>query len=106
MPGQALISPPSFRPSEASFGARTVILGPVPKSPETRAALSTHKEFVGQNLTDARKAIRWSQAKLAKEWGIGQPRVNQWEAGLYYPDPWLLVKFCEDHGFTMDWFYR
>ena len=37
---------------------------------------------------------------------IGSNRLNQWERGLYYPDPWFLKNVADDWGFTMDYFYR
>jgi transcriptional regulator with XRE-family HTH domain len=71
-----------------------------------RIAKSDHKVFVGRNLALARTALGKSQAALARDLGIASNKLNQWEAGLYYPDPFLLLQVCDDHGFTMDWFYR
>jgi transcriptional regulator with XRE-family HTH domain len=76
------------------------------KTPESRIIASTHKEAVGQNLTKARMALGKIQIELARELGIKSNKLNQWEQGIYYPDPWILKRLCEDHGFTMDWFYR
>ena len=82
------------------------ILRCMSKSLATRTTRATHKEFVGENLVAARLAIGLTQAALARELKIASNKLNQWEKGLYYPDPWLLKQLCEDHGFTMDWFYR
>lgn len=76
------------------------------KTPEQRNIASTHKEFVGQNLAEARRAIGKKQIEMAAELGIAPNKLNQWESGLYYPDPWLLTRICDEYGFTMDWFYR
>jgi transcriptional regulator with XRE-family HTH domain len=95
-----------IRPSEVSRVRARDSLGPMAKTPEERITSSAHKEFVGQNLADARKALRKTQAKMAEEMGLAQNKLSQWESGLFYPDPWKLKQLCEDHGFTMDWFYR
>lgn len=76
------------------------------KTSESRITAATHKEAIGQNLILAREALKMKQVDLARELGIASNKLNQWEQGLYYPDPWLLKKLCDDHGFTMDWFYR
>lgn len=94
------------RPSEAPPGLLAGNLLAMAKTPSDRIKAATHKEFVGENLTRARKAVGMTQTKMATELGVTPNRLNQWEAGLYYPDPWRLGQFCEDHGFTMDWFYR
>lgn len=76
------------------------------KSPKTQMAESEHKRMVGQNLTLARESLGRGQAEFAREYSVSSNRLNQWEAGLYYPSPYLLTRICDDHGFTMDWFYR
>lgn len=96
----------AFKSSEQGPRGRRAKIRPMSRTTAARIATATYKEFVGQNLIDARKSLGWKQAKLARELGIATNKLNQWEKGLYYPDPWLIKKFCEDYGFTMDWFYR
>lgn len=70
---------------------------------------SALKVRVGRNLALAREALGRTQSQLAREYadfGITPPKLNQWEAGLHYPDPFFLAQLCDDYGFTMDWFYR
>jgi len=76
------------------------------KRASTKIAITAYKEFVGQNLIDARKSLGWSQARFARELGVSGNQLNQWEKGLYYPNPWYIKRFCDNHSFTMDWFYR
>lgn len=78
----------------------------MPQSLQSRIVRATFKEFVGQNLADARRALGLTQAQMARELKIAPNKLNQWEAGVHFPDPWLLRQLCEDHGLTMDWFYR
>jgi len=65
-----------------------------------------HKRFVGEQLSYARSALGLGQAELGRKYGIAQNKLNQWEAGLYYPDPRFLAQFSQDYGWTMDYFYR
>lgn len=79
----------------------------MPKTDEQHAAAATHKEFVGTQLRLAREAMRLTQTKVSAAYHLGKSnKLNQWEAGRYYPDPYFLKRFCDDTGFTMDWFYR
>jgi len=65
-----------------------------------------HKRFVGEQLSHARSAMGLGQAELGRKYGIAQNKLNQWEAGLYYPDPRFLAQLSQDYGWTMDYFYR
>lgn len=77
------------------------------KSVQDRVVASSHKEFVGDQLRLAREALGLSQAALARQYGMkASNKLNQWERGLYYPEPWFMKRLCDDYGFTMDWFYR
>jgi DNA-binding transcriptional regulator YiaG len=96
----------AIRCAEGRTLAPVATLYRMSKPLSARNTRATHKEFVGENLVTARLALRRSQAALARELKIAPNKLNQWEKGLYYPDPWLLKQLCEDHGFTMDWFYR
>lgn len=71
-----------------------------------RLRKTAYKEFVGENLIAARKAMKLKQAAFARKLGIAPNKLAQWESGLHYPDPWVLRAFCDETGFTMDWFYR
>lgn len=43
---------------------------------------------------------------LERDYGIAASRSANWRAGLSYPPPQFLTRFCTDTGLTMDWFYR
>lgn len=101
-----IFTPRSVKSSEAPKGVLADNLTSMAKTPEIRMIAATHKEAVGQNLAKARMALGMIQAELARELGIKPNKLNQWEQGLYYPDPWLLKTLCDEYGFTMDWFYR
>ena len=81
-------------------------IGDVAKTFEQLVIASDHKAEVGKNLRLARESLGISQAKMARNYGFAANRLNQWEAGIYYPDPYFLSSFCRDFGFSMDWFYR
>jgi DNA-binding transcriptional regulator YiaG len=65
-----------------------------------------HKRQVGQRLALARTALGLTLSKLKTDYGYSESRISNWESGLHYPDPWLLIHLCNDYGLTMDWFYR
>jgi transcriptional regulator with XRE-family HTH domain len=81
-------------------------LAGVRKTPGDRVRSSQYKEFIGHQLMLAREAVGLTQAKMARKYEMSPNKLNQWERGLYYPDPWFLKSFCNDYGFTTDWFYR
>jgi DNA-binding transcriptional regulator YiaG len=96
------VSPPDYRNDAVLLYAAFMA-----KSIDQKLAASKHKQFVGQQLMLAREAIGHSQTSLAREYGMKAPnKLNQWERGLYYPDPWFLKMFADDYGFTTDYFYR
>lgn len=76
------------------------------KTPEQLIIASDHKRLVAESLALARESLGKGQKAFAAKYGITPNRWNQWEAGIYYPDPYVLVQICRDYGFTMDWFYR
>jgi len=76
------------------------------KTARDKIKASEHKEFVGRHLMLAREAVGLTQARLARAYGMEPNKLNQWERGLYYPEPWFLSRLCDDYGFTTDWFYR
>lgn len=97
----------SFRHSESPEAVAARYVSAMPKTPDQQLTVSLHKEFVGRQLMLAREALGMTHAALAREYGMkASNRLNQWEAGHYYPDPWFLKQLCDDKGFTMDWFYR
>jgi transcriptional regulator with XRE-family HTH domain len=71
-----------------------------------RIQASQHKVLVGHQLMLAREAVGLTQAKMARAYGMSPNKLNQWEHGLYYPEPLFLKSLCDDYGFTTDWFYR
>lgn len=95
-----------IRHSERTGGPCQTIIVAVAKTPEQQIAASDHKIQVGRNLALARESLGRKQAPFAREFGTAANKWNQWEAGIYYPDPRVLTRLCDDYGFTMDWFYR
>ncbi len=69
-------------------------------------AATVHKEQVCTRLKMAREAVGIGQAKLARSYGVAPNKWNQWEKGLHYPAPHIIARFCDDYGFSADWFYR
>lgn len=92
--------------SETGEALAARYLGRMAKTTRDRIDASRHKEFVGSQLALARTALGFSQAALARRYGMKGNKLNQWERGLYYPEPWFMKQFCDDYGFTLDWFYR
>lgn len=76
------------------------------KSASQKIAASERKARVGENIVLARESLGMTQAEFARQYHMASNLLNQWEAGLYYPDPIFLMQLCDDYGFTMDWFYR
>lgn len=105
-----LVNPPSVvRSSERRERGRRSNVPRMAKGEADRQAASALKHKVGARLALARESIGLTQSQLAKEYcriGVTPPKLNQWEGGKYYPEAFFLVCFCDDYGFTMDWFYR
>lgn len=53
-------------------------------------------------IAEQRKRKKITQVQLAKELGVTQGAVSQWEKGLSFPDVRLLVKLSEVLECTVD----
>ncbi len=74
--------------------------GKRPRARDIRAEL-------GKRLRWAREVVAESQARLCRDLGgVDATAWNRWERGTRYPDPVVLVRFCDVFGLTMDYLYR
>ena len=62
------------------------------------------EEIVAQNLTDLRKALKWTQAELAEKLNYSDKSVSKWERGDALPDLKVLTQLSELFGVTLDYF--
>ena len=62
------------------------------------------EEIVAQNLTDLRKAQKWTQAELAEKLHYSDKSVSKWERGDALPDLKVLTQMAELFGVTLDYF--
>ena len=68
-----------------------------------------HKRLVGESLMLARTALHKRPVDFVRmypTWLTSQSKLSNWEVGDNYPNIHFLIRLCDDHGFTMDWFYR
>ena len=54
-----------------------------------------------QIIKSARLSKRWSQYRLAKEIGIAQPRIAEWEKDKYEPRADILLKILRVTGYEL-----
>ena len=62
------------------------------------------EEIVAQNLTELRKAQKWTQAELAEKLNYSDKSVSKWERGDALPDLKVLTQLAELFGVTLDYF--
>lgn len=62
------------------------------------------EEIVAQNLTELRKAQKWTQAELAEKLNYSDKSVSKWERGEALPDLKVLTQLSELFGVTLDYF--
>ena len=62
------------------------------------------EEIVAQNLTELRKAQKWTQAELAEKLNYSDKSVSKWERGDALPDLKVLTQLSELFGVTLDYF--
>ena len=62
------------------------------------------EQIVAQNLTDLRKAQKWTQAELAEKLNYSDKSVSKWERGDALPDLKVLQQMSELFGVTLDYF--
>jgi transcriptional regulator with XRE-family HTH domain len=60
----------------------------------------------GRRITQARKALELSQVEICRNIEVGETTWNNWERGKRVPDPFVMAKFAEHYGVTLDWVYR
>ena len=62
------------------------------------------EEIVAQNLTELRKAQKWTQAELAEKLHYSDKSISKWERGDALPDLKVLTQLAELFGVTLDYF--
>ena len=62
------------------------------------------EQIVAQNLTDLRKAQKWTQAELAEKLNYSDKSVSKWERGDALPDLKVLQQMADLFGVTLDFF--
>lgn len=62
------------------------------------------EQIVAQNLTDLRKAQKWTQAELAEKLNYSDKSVSKWERGDALPDLKVLKQTADLFGVTLDYF--
>lgn len=61
---------------------------------------------IGRRLRKARSILYSSSDACAKAFEVPLETWRHYEKGDRYPDPWHLVRFCDETGFTTDFIYR
>ncbi len=64
----------------------------------------TIEEIVAANLTELRKAKKWTQAELAEKINYSDKSVSKWERGDGMPDLKVLMQLSALFGVTLDFF--
>ena len=62
------------------------------------------EQIVAQNLTDLRKAQKWTQAELAEKLNYSDKSISKWERGDALPDLKVLQQMADLFGVTLDFF--
>ena len=62
------------------------------------------EQIVAQNLTELRKAKKWTQAELADKINYSDKSVSKWERGEGLPDLKVLKQMADLFGVTVDFF--
>ena len=64
------------------------------------------RHLVGLRIKAAREALGRSQAEVCRALEIAPNKWNQWESGKYPPDPFVMARFADIYGVSLDWVYR
>ncbi len=68
---------------------------------------SQHKAEVGANLRVAIQVTHGGNASaFGREFGLTPHKVGNWLRGDNYPDMMVLIRYCDEYGLTLDWFFR
>ncbi len=62
------------------------------------------EKTVANNITELRKAQKWTQAELAEKLNYSDKSVSKWERGDSIPDLKVLSAMSELFGVTLDYF--
>lgn len=62
------------------------------------------EQIVAANLTELRKAQKWTQAELAEKINYSDKSVSKWERGDALPDLKVLKQMADLFGVTLDYF--
>lgn len=78
-----------------------------PKAPTRVPRARSIAPEIGLRLRETRLAAGLTQVECSQRFGSpGSWNWCNWETGDHYPDPAVMVAFCEAVGTTMDWLYR
>ncbi len=64
------------------------------------------EKTVANNITELRKAQKWTQAELAEKLNYSDKSVSKWERGDSIPDLKVLSAMAELFGVTLDYFVQ
>ena len=64
------------------------------------------EKTVANNITELRKAQKWTQAELAEKLNYSDKSVSKWERGDSIPDLKVLSAMAELFGVTLDYFVK
>lgn len=65
----------------------------------------TNKELIGSRLKEIREVNKISQNALAKELGVTQAAIAQYEAGKSFPNEDVLIKYAQHFKVSMDYIF-
>jgi len=79
-----------------------------PEQPRKPKPLShiRHREEVAARLVMTLEALNLEVADVSRFLGISTSKFGNWTAPRNYPDVFLMTRFCERYGVTMEWIYR
>lgn len=64
------------------------------------------KSDIAKRLLWTREILFETQTACALALDVPISTYQHWEKGGRYPDPYILVKYATEYGFTTDWIYR
>jgi len=62
-----------------------------------------YREVFSQRLKKARENTGFTQREVARDTGISQPSIAQYETGAREPDIETLGRLAEFYGISLDW---
>lgn len=65
-----------------------------------------NREIVAHNLTAAREAMGLSKRRMARETGIDESQLRQYESARKEPTARTLLRLAHHLGQSLEWFYE